>query len=39
VLQRDYRPIGTTAGFTWYADRNLGEEQLRRLTRILDSDP
>lgn len=39
VLQRDYRRIGTTAGLTWYADRDLGEERLAELSRILADDP
>ncbi len=39
VLERSYRRIGTTAGFTWYADRNLGEDELARLSDILRSEP
>jgi len=39
VLLEDYRKIGTTLDFTWYVDRSVGEEQITRLTRILDSGP
>ncbi|MGB3762333.1 MAG: hypothetical protein WA966_03855 [Ornithinimicrobium sp.] len=39
VLDRSYRRIGTTAGFTWYADRDLGAEELDRLGDILAGKP
>ncbi len=39
VLDRSYRRIGTTAGFTWYADRDLGADELDRLSDILAGEP
>ncbi|MEJ7796178.1 MAG: glycosyltransferase family 39 protein [Nocardioides sp.] len=39
VLLEHYREIGTTLDFTWYVERSVGEEQISRLTAILDSGP
>ena len=39
LILRDYREIGTTLDFTWYVNRSVGEEEITRLTRILDSGP
>lgn len=39
VILEDYRKVGTTLDFTWYVNRSVGEEQITRLTRILNSGP
>jgi len=39
VIREHYRKIGTTLEFTWYVERSVGEEQITRLTAILDRGP
>jgi len=39
VILEHYRKIGTTLDFTWYVERSVGEEEITRLTAILDSGP
>ncbi|MGB5934586.1 MAG: hypothetical protein WBG76_01810, partial [Ornithinimicrobium sp.] len=37
ALGNHYRLIGRTAGFVWYADRDLGEDKLAEMSEILAS--